>query len=83
MFLGLASKFAQCGQLRGASFLSRKKIIKKTNEFWRKLKWIAVSNLKYDLYAVYGGRIPFGVRTDSGALFVKEPLDYEKVENSV
>ncbi|VDN05957.1 unnamed protein product [Thelazia callipaeda] len=37
-----------------------------------------LSNLKYDLYAVYGGRIPFGVRTDSGALFVKEPLDYEK-----
>ncbi|MCP9264161.1 Cadherin domain protein [Dirofilaria immitis] len=35
-------------------------------------------NLKYDLYAVHGGRIPFGVRTDSGALFVKEPLDYEK-----
>ncbi|VDK54810.1 unnamed protein product [Gongylonema pulchrum] len=34
--------------------------------------------MKYDLYAVYGGRIPFGVRTDSGALFVKEPLDYEK-----
>ncbi|VDK79416.1 unnamed protein product, partial [Onchocerca ochengi] len=37
-----------------------------------------LSNLKYDLYAVHGGRIPFGVRTDSGALFVKEPLDYEK-----
>uniref|UniRef100_A0A1I8EET0 Cadherin domain-containing protein n=1 Tax=Wuchereria bancrofti TaxID=6293 RepID=A0A1I8EET0_WUCBA len=35
-------------------------------------------NLKYDLYGVYGGRIPFGVRTDSGALFIKEPLDYEK-----
>uniref|UniRef100_A0A915AWG2 Cadherin domain-containing protein n=1 Tax=Parascaris univalens TaxID=6257 RepID=A0A915AWG2_PARUN len=37
-----------------------------------------LSNLKYDLYAVHGGRIPFGVRTDSGAVFVKEPLDYEK-----
>ncbi|CAG9529632.1 unnamed protein product [Cercopithifilaria johnstoni] len=35
-------------------------------------------NLKYDLYAIHGGRIPFGVRTDSGVLFVKEPLDYEK-----
>lgn len=38
-----------------------------------------VSNLKYDIYAVHGGRIPFGVRTDSGAVFVKEPLDYEEV----
>uniref|UniRef100_A0A915Q7Z5 Cadherin domain-containing protein n=1 Tax=Setaria digitata TaxID=48799 RepID=A0A915Q7Z5_9BILA len=37
-----------------------------------------LQNLKYDLYAVHGRRIPFGVRTDSGAVFVKEPLDYEK-----
>ncbi|VDN56530.1 unnamed protein product [Dracunculus medinensis] len=37
-----------------------------------------LSNLKYDIYAVHGGRIPFGVRTDSGAVFVKEPLDYEE-----
>lgn len=44
-----------------------------------RVKRFTVPNLKYDLYAVYGGRIPFGVRTDSGALFVKEPLDYEKV----
>ncbi|VDK82941.1 unnamed protein product [Litomosoides sigmodontis] len=34
-------------------------------------------NLKYNLYAVHGGRVPFGVRTDSGVLFVREPLDYE------
>lgn len=37
------------------------------------------SNLRYDLTGAFGGRIPFGVRTDSGAIFVKEPLDYEKV----
>ncbi|CAJ0930369.1 unnamed protein product, partial [Mesorhabditis belari] len=36
------------------------------------------SNLRYDLTGAFGGRIPFGVRTDSGAIFVKEPLDYEK-----
>ncbi|CAJ0575569.1 unnamed protein product, partial [Mesorhabditis spiculigera] len=35
------------------------------------------SNLRYDLTGAFGGRILFGVRTDSGAIFVKEPLDYE------
>ena len=36
------------------------------------------SNLRYDLVGAHGGRIPFAVRTDSGTVFVKEPLDYEK-----
>uniref|UniRef100_A0A0K0DQ61 CA domain-containing protein n=1 Tax=Angiostrongylus cantonensis TaxID=6313 RepID=A0A0K0DQ61_ANGCA len=34
--------------------------------------------LRYDVVASQGGRIPFGARTDSGAIFVKEPLDYEQ-----
>ncbi|EPB72826.1 cadherin domain protein [Ancylostoma ceylanicum] len=36
------------------------------------------STLRYDVVAAQGGRIPFGARTDSGAIFVKEPLDYEQ-----
>ncbi|CAD6190829.1 unnamed protein product [Caenorhabditis auriculariae] len=36
------------------------------------------SNLRYHLVGAAGGRIPFGVRTDSGTIFVKEPLDYEQ-----
>ena len=36
------------------------------------------SNLRYDLASAHGGRIPFGVRTDSGVIFVKEPLDFEQ-----
>ncbi|CAI4221235.1 unnamed protein product [Auanema sp. JU1783] len=37
------------------------------------------SNLRYDLTSAHGEkRIPFGVRTDSGVIFVKEPLDYEQ-----
>ncbi|KJH45915.1 cadherin domain protein, partial [Dictyocaulus viviparus] len=36
------------------------------------------STLRYDVIAAQGGRIPFGARTDSGAIFVKEPLDYEQ-----
>ncbi|KAH7700358.1 CBR-HMR-1 protein, partial [Aphelenchoides avenae] len=36
------------------------------------------SNLRYDLYSEDGQRIPFGVKTDSGVVFVKEPLDFEK-----
>ncbi|PIC54303.1 hypothetical protein B9Z55_003605 [Caenorhabditis nigoni] len=35
------------------------------------------SNLRYHLIGSGGGRIPFGVRTDSGTIFVKEPLDFE------
>ena len=35
------------------------------------------SNLRYHLIGAGGGRIPFGVRTDSGTIFVKEPLDFE------
>uniref|UniRef100_A0A1I7UMB3 Cadherin domain protein n=1 Tax=Caenorhabditis tropicalis TaxID=1561998 RepID=A0A1I7UMB3_9PELO len=35
------------------------------------------SNLRYHLVGAGGGRIPFGVRTDSGTIFVKEPLDFE------
>uniref|UniRef100_A0A1I8AAX7 Cadherin n=1 Tax=Steinernema glaseri TaxID=37863 RepID=A0A1I8AAX7_9BILA len=35
------------------------------------------SNLKYNIIGQNGGRIPFGIRTDSGAVFVKEPLDFE------
>ncbi|VDM57913.1 unnamed protein product [Angiostrongylus costaricensis] len=38
----------------------------------------ADSTLRYDVVAAQGGRIPFGARTDSGAIFVKEPLDYEQ-----
>ncbi|KAJ1353466.1 Cadherin- hmr-1 [Parelaphostrongylus tenuis] len=36
------------------------------------------STLRYDVVAAQGGRIPFGARTDSGAIFVKESLDYEQ-----
>ncbi|CAI5439270.1 unnamed protein product [Caenorhabditis angaria] len=38
------------------------------------------SNLRYHLVGSKGGRIPFGVRTDSGTIFVNEPLDYEAVK---
>uniref|UniRef100_A0A0N4VH37 Cadherin egf lag seven-pass g-type receptor n=1 Tax=Enterobius vermicularis TaxID=51028 RepID=A0A0N4VH37_ENTVE len=40
------------------------------------LKAYDLDSRKYHL--VLGERIPFGVRTDSGVIFVKEPLDYEK-----
>ncbi|KAK0427455.1 hypothetical protein QR680_010234 [Steinernema hermaphroditum] len=36
------------------------------------------STLKYNILGSNGGRIPFGIRTDSGAVYVKEPLDFEK-----
>uniref|UniRef100_A0A914XSI8 Cadherin domain-containing protein n=1 Tax=Plectus sambesii TaxID=2011161 RepID=A0A914XSI8_9BILA len=35
------------------------------------------SNLKYDLKGKNSERIEFGVRADSGTIFVKEPLDFE------
>lgn len=38
----------------------------------------ADSTLRYWLYSPLGERIPFGVRTDSGVLYVKEPLDFEQ-----
>ncbi|CAI2294435.1 unnamed protein product [Caenorhabditis sp. 36 PRJEB53466] len=38
------------------------------------------SNLRYHLVGAGGGRIPFGVRTDSGTIFVKEPLDFETAD---
>ncbi|EGT50929.1 hypothetical protein CAEBREN_30886, partial [Caenorhabditis brenneri] len=38
------------------------------------------SNLRYHLIGAGGGRIPFGVRTDSGTIFVKEPLDFESAD---
>ncbi|ULU14127.1 hypothetical protein L3Y34_016562 [Caenorhabditis briggsae] len=38
------------------------------------------SNLRYHLIGSGGGRIPFGVRTDSGTIFVKEPLDFESAD---
>ncbi|KAE9548365.1 hypothetical protein FO519_008425 [Halicephalobus sp. NKZ332] len=34
--------------------------------------------MKYDLNAAEGGKIPFAVKTDSGVVFVKEPLDFEQ-----
>ncbi|CAB3408176.1 unnamed protein product [Caenorhabditis bovis] len=38
------------------------------------------SNLRYHLVGANGGRIPFGVRTDSGTIFVKEMLDFEHTD---
>uniref|UniRef100_A0AC34GGS5 Cadherin domain-containing protein n=1 Tax=Panagrolaimus sp. ES5 TaxID=591445 RepID=A0AC34GGS5_9BILA len=36
------------------------------------------STLRYDLQSPDEKRIPFGVKTDSGVVFVKEALDYEQ-----
>uniref|UniRef100_A0A7E4VRE3 Secreted protein n=2 Tax=Panagrellus redivivus TaxID=6233 RepID=A0A7E4VRE3_PANRE len=36
------------------------------------------SQLRYDLANPDGGKIPFGVKTDTGVVFVKEPLDFEQ-----
>jgi len=35
------------------------------------------STLRYWLYSAQGEKIPFGVRTDSGIIYVKDSLDFE------
>lgn len=36
------------------------------------------STLRYWLYSPKGEKIPFGVRTDSGVVYVKDRLDFEQ-----